>query len=74
MATVNTLTALVNGVIAEKGITKIELANAMGITTYDTLTKKLDGSSELVLSEARVLAKFCGTSVDELCELVYGAA
>ena len=74
MATVNTLTALVNGAIAEKGITKAELANALGINTYDTLNKKLEGSSELSLFEARALANFCGTSVDELCELVYGAA
>lgn len=72
MATVNTLTGLVNGALAEKGVTKAELASALGISSYDTLGKKLDGTSGLSLFEAKALARFCDISVDELCTLVYG--
>lgn len=72
MATVNTLTALVNGTLAEKGITKNELAAMLGISTTATLGKKLDGTSDLSLKEAKGLADFCSISVDEVCELAYG--
>ncbi len=69
----NTLVGLVNGLMAEKRVTKAELANLLGIKSTQTLNTKLDGTSELSLREAKGLADFCGVTLEDLCSLCFGA-
>lgn len=68
MAKANTLVGLVSGLMAEKHVTKAELAERLGIKSTQTLKTKLDGTSELSLREAKGLADFCDMSLEDLCE------
>lgn len=71
MAIINTLEGLVNGLLAEKHMTKAELAETLGIRSTQTLNTKLDGTSELSLREAIGLADFCEVSIEEICTLAF---
>lgn len=69
MAHIETLEGLVACRLAEKRVSKAELAQLIGVKTTQTLNTKLDGSSELSLREARGLADFCDVSVETIVEL-----
>ena len=69
MAHIETLEGLVACRLAEKNVSKTELAQIVGVKTTQTLNTKLDGSSELSLREARNLASFCDVSVETIAEL-----
>lgn len=69
MAHIETLEGLVACRLAEKNVSKAELAQIVGVKTTQTLNTKLDGSSELSLREARNLASFCDVSVETIVEL-----
>ena len=71
VAIINTLEGLVNGLLAEKHVTKAELAQTLGIRSTQTLNTKLDGTSELSLREAQGLAEFCGVSIEDICNLAF---
>ncbi len=71
MAIISTLEGLVNGLLAEKHMTKAELAETLGIRSTQTLNTKLDGTSELSLREAIGLADFCEVSIEEICTLAF---
>ncbi len=71
MAVINTLDGFVNGLLAEKHVTKAELAELLGIRSTQTLNTKLNGTSELSLREAQSLAKFCGVSIEDICSLAF---
>lgn len=73
MATISTLSGFVSGILAEKRVTKADLAQCLGIQTTQTLNTKLEGQSDFSLREAKKLAAFCGVSIEEICTLVYGS-
>lgn len=69
MEKATTLVGLVNGLMAEKNVTKAELAALLGIRSTQTLNTKLNGTSELSLREAKKLSEFCGVSLEDICAL-----
>ena len=69
MERTNTLTGLVAGSLAENRTTKATLASRLGIKSVQTLNTKLDGTSELSLSEAKMIADFCGVTLEYVAEL-----
>ena len=71
MASIGTLEGFVGGCMAEKKISKGELAQLLGFKTTQTLNTKLDGSSELSLKEAKSLAEFCGVTIEDIAELAF---
>jgi len=71
MAAISTLEGFVNGRLAERKVSKSELASLLGLKTTQTLNTKLDGTSELSLKEAQNLAAFCGVSVEYICYLAF---
>ena len=64
----NSLQGLVAARIAELHLTKQSVADAMGCSLV-TFNKKVNGESEITISEARKLAKKLGVSSDEVCRL-----
>ena len=71
MTGINTLEGLVSCCMAEKKVSKAELAQILGVKTTQTLNTKIDGSSELSLREAKSIADFCGVSIEEICSLAF---
>lgn len=64
----NSLQGLVAARIAELHLTKQSVADAMGCSLV-TFNKKVNGESEITISEARKLAKKLEVSSDEVCRL-----
>lgn len=64
----NSLQGLVAARIAELHLTKQGVADAMGCSLV-TFNKKVNGESDITISEARRLAKKLGVSSDEVCRL-----
>jgi len=71
MAAISTLEGFVNGRLAERKVSKSELASLLGLKTTQTLNTKLDGTSELSLKEAQNLAAFCDVSIEYICTLAF---
>lgn len=63
-----TLNGLVSGRLRDMHDSKQGLARRMGVTA-ETLNRRLDGRSPLLVSDARVIADYTGLSVDEICRL-----
>lgn len=70
MASIDSLTGIVAATLAERHVSKQELASLMGLKSVQTLNAKLDGASELSLSEGKRLADFIGCTLDEIGALV----
>lgn len=64
----NSLQGLVAARVAELGITKQSLADAVGVSLV-TFNKKVCGESDITITEARKLAKAIEVSSDEVCRL-----
>ena len=60
-----------NSIIKQRGIKKGVIAKRLGIT-HNTLTNKLDGSTDFKVSEAQALCKILGiTDPEEKCRIFF---
>lgn len=69
-ATELTLEGLTSARLAERRKTRKQLCSEMGIRSTVTLNSKIRGKTDLSLNEARVLARFLGITIEDICALL----
>ena len=69
----NTLDGAAAAILKETKRSKGELADFLGVTA-NTLKKKLEGESDLMLSEAVGIAEFLGLTLQEVADLASQAS